>query len=76
MMPSPILILIILIIFIECVSSSAPHDSTVVFAKSEGGYYCHKIPTLLRTVKGTLIALAEGRGRDGRTTCDDFTVSQ
>jgi hypothetical protein len=52
-----------------------PLDSVVVFAKGEGGYFCHKIPYLYRTSSGTLLALAEGRGRDGRASCDDFAVS-
>lgn len=56
------------------VKATAPSDSVVVFAKGEGGYYCHKIPYLLRTQANTLIALAEGRGRDGRSACDDFSV--
>jgi hypothetical protein len=51
-----------------------PLDSVVVFTKGEGGYFCHKIPYLYRTCNGTLLALAEGRGRDGRASCDDFAV--
>ncbi len=61
-------------VIFDYVDCKAPVDSIVVFAKSEGGYYCHKIPYLMRTNKGTLIALAEGRGRDGRESCDDFAV--
>ena len=45
-----------------------------VFVKGEGGYYCHKIPYLYRTTNNVLIALAEGRGKDGRESCDDFSV--
>ncbi len=52
----------------------SPTDSVLVFQKGEGGYYCHKIPYLFRTVSNVLIAMAEGRGRDGRTSCDDFSV--
>eukprot|EP01031_Cornospumella_fuschlensis_P025205 gene25205-30446_t len=51
----------------------APDGSVVVFTKGEGGYYCHKIPYLFSTLNGTLIALAEGRGRNGREACDDFS---
>lgn len=53
--------------------STAPVDSTKVFVRGEGGYYCHKIPYLYRTVSNILIALAEGRGKDGREACDDFS---
>ena len=53
--------------------ASAPADSVLVFKKGEGGYYCHKIPYLYRTMSNVLIALAEGRGKDGRESCDDFS---
>lgn len=53
--------------------ATAPKSSVVVFSKGEGGYYCHKIPYLIHTQRGTLIALAEGRGRNGREACDDFS---
>ena len=56
------------------VEAVAPPGAVVVFERGEGGYYCHKIPYLFRTSSNTLIALAEGRGKDGRTTCDDFSV--
>lgn len=57
-----------------CVSQAgAPNDASVIFERGEGGYYCHKIPYLYRTVSNVLIALAEGRGKDGREACDDFS---
>lgn len=43
-----------------------------VFKKGEAGYYCHKIPYLFVTVKNTLLALAEARGK-GQSSCNDFT---
>lgn len=55
-------------------AGTAPADAVRVFVKGEGGYYCHKIPYLYRTANNVLIALAEGRGKDGRTACDDFSV--
>lgn len=55
-----------------CVSR-APETSVQVFAAGEGGYYCIKIPYLLRTPSNILIAFAEGRGKDGRSKCDDFS---
>mmetsp|Transcript_8571 Transcript_8571/g.12794 ORF Transcript_8571/g.12794 Transcript_8571/m.12794 type:complete len:374 (+) Transcript_8571:32-1153(+) len=60
---------IFLVGFVNC---HPPADSVLVFNKGEGGYYCHKIPYLYRTYHGTLIALAEGRGKYGRDACDDF----
>ncbi len=60
---------------IGVVNATAPPDSTLVFAKGEGGYYCHKIPYMLRTMTNVLVALAEGRGKDGRDACDDWNVS-
>jgi hypothetical protein len=53
---------------------TSPTDAVTVFVKGEGGYYCHKIPYLYRTANNVLIALAEGRGKDGRDACDDFSV--
>jgi hypothetical protein len=49
-------------------------DAVTVFQRGEGGYYCQKIPYLLLTSSGALIAFAEGRGRNGRSACDDFAV--
>ncbi len=69
----------IIALFISCAflgtsTANAPENSKLVFVKGEGGYYCHKIPYLLRTMSNVLIALAEGRGKDGRDTCDDWNV--
>jgi hypothetical protein len=69
-------ILFIIIAFILVIEGKRPLTSTVVFSKGEGNYYCHKIPYLYRTISGSLIALAEGRGKDGRASCDDFSVSR
>ena len=44
-------------------------EETVVFTRGEGGYYCIKIPSLLTTANGTLIAFGEGR----MFSCSDFT---
>ena len=56
------------------VKAAKPSGAIQVFVRGEGGYYCHKIPYLFRTMSNVLIALAEGRGRDGREACDDFSV--
>lgn len=55
--------------------ATSPPDAVKVFVRGEGGYYCHKIPYLYRTFNNVLVALAEGRGKDGRQSCDDFSVS-
>jgi hypothetical protein len=44
-------------------------EETVVFRRGEGGYYCIKIPSLVATANGTLIAFGEGR----MFSCSDFT---
>ena len=44
-------------------------EEVIVFSRGEGGYYCIKIPVLLTTAKGTLIAFGEGR----MLSCSDFT---
>ena len=51
-----------------CVQLSREND-TVVFEKGEGGYFCVRIPSLLTTSKGTLLAFGEAR----MFTCDDNT---
>jgi len=44
-------------------------DNTVVFKNGESVYYCFRIPSILTTSRGTLIAFAEGR----MLNCDDYT---
>ncbi|CAF3619397.1 unnamed protein product [Rotaria sp. Silwood1] len=36
-------------------------NETIVFSRGEGGYYCIRIPSLLTTVQGTLLAFGEAR---------------
>ena len=64
---------LVLFSFVCFAHATAPEDASLVFVKGEGGYYCHKIPYLYRTTSNILIALAEGRGKDGREACDDFS---
>lgn len=53
-------------------SSRSPNNitQTKVYTAGEDGYYCFRIPALLFTAKGTLLAFAEGRGRT-TNVCDD-----
>ena len=44
-------------------------DPVSVFFQGEAGYYCIKIPDLLTTMKGTLIAFGEAR----KVSCADHT---
>ena len=69
---SLISIFILICVLIAQTCAIAPLDSSLVFIHGEGGYYCHKIPYLLRTMSNVLIAFAEGRGKYGRTACDDY----
>lgn len=41
---------------------------STVFQKGEGGYVEYRIPSLLTTLSGRILAIAEGRG-EGRTDC-------
>jgi sialidase-1 len=54
-------------------AGSGPDNSILVFEAGEGGYFCLKIPYLFRTSAGTLIAMSEARGKDGRNSCDDWS---
>ena len=47
---------------------SSPTASAVPFSSGESGYNCIKIPVLLSTAAGTLLAMAEAR----RHSCSDF----
>lgn len=67
-----LLCLLVAIVF-TCINAEAPRNAVVVFEKGEGGYFCLKIPYLFRTLVGTLIAMSEGRGKDGRNSCDDWS---
>ncbi|SOD96770.1 sialidase family protein [Spirosoma fluviale] len=43
-------------------------EETTVFQNGEGGYLCYRIPAIVRSPGGNLLAFAEGR----RTDCSDF----
>lgn len=48
-------------------------DKTIVFRSGEGGYHTYRIPALIVTQKGTLLAFCEGR-RNGRSDTGEINT--
>ena len=46
---------------------AADPNNTDLFCPGDDGYGCYKIPTILKTIKGTLLAMIEAR----KYSCDD-----
>jgi sialidase-1 len=59
-------ILFVLLIHIEL----SLENETIVFSNGEAGYYCIRIPSVLTTIRGTLLAFGEAR----MYTCNDNTL--
>ena len=53
--------------YLSCTESLAPLEIQL-FKNSEGEYACYRIPAIIKTQEGTLMAFAEGR----KTGCSDF----
>src|ERR1017187_5938059 len=49
---------------------SASFTQTEVFRSGEGGYHTYRIPALITTPKGTLLAFCEGRRNSASDTGD------
>jgi sialidase-1 len=57
-----------------CMEARAPRIAkTVVFRSGEGGYHTYRIPALIQTRKGTLLAFCEGR-RNSRSDTGDIDI--
>ncbi|MBQ0016696.1 MAG: exo-alpha-sialidase [Bacteroidales bacterium] len=53
--------LIFLVLIAQLTMIHAQSDSTILFKDGDGGYKAYRIPALLKTAKGTLLAFAEAR---------------
>ncbi|HEY0946898.1 MAG TPA: sialidase family protein [Opitutaceae bacterium] len=51
-------------------AAGAVPEKTDVFVSGEGGYHTYRIPAIVRTEKGTLLAFCEGRKNSGSDTGD------
>ena len=54
---------------VDSIQPLAVSDQVTVFQRGEGDYYCIKIPVLVATAGGALLAFGEGR----MFSCSDFT---
>jgi len=54
-------------IYLNCSESLDPLEIQL-FKNGKGKYACYRIPAIIKTQKGTLMAFAEGR----KTGCSDF----
>jgi sialidase-1 len=61
------LLLLSAVFIIHCTPPN-PSFQNQVYLNGEGGYDCYRIPALLQTPQGTLMAFAEGR----KSGCSDF----
>lgn len=66
-MSKNIVLLIVVLLLINLTSSSFSQIMTPVFKAGESSYQCFRIPSIISTNKGTLLAFAEGR----KNNCGD-----
>lgn len=53
--------------------SAAEFNETPVFVSGEGGYHTYRIPSVIKTSNGTLLAFCEGR-KNGRSDAGDIDL--
>jgi len=58
---------------LQLAQAAAPPVQTELFRAGEGGYQSYRIPALIRTAKGTLLAFCEGR-RNSRSDTGDIDI--
>jgi sialidase-1 len=69
MLRSSIPALVLLTATLSAHADPAP-EKTDVFVKGEGGYHTYRIPALVVTTKGTLLAFCAGRKNNGANAGD------
>ncbi len=66
-LPFNLIFCFVVLTFLSCTKTISPFE-TQLFKNGEGAYACYRIPAIIKTPQGTLLAFAEGR----KTSCSDF----
>lgn len=75
-MPSPrsfVLLAALSVVGATALRDAGPVEQVPVFVAGEGGYHTYRIPSVIRTPRGALLAFAEGR-RAGRGDAGDIDL--